>query len=561
MSLTPSPEPDASTPHSSGPILPSNWVVKQADEGLRVIPPRSFSGAALVGVLLAVSLGGATLWSWWDPIWMAGIALAGLTLVANFIPEEWRLGPNLLETRRSLLGFKWVTRFQDASLVASGGHDEPWSLQVYGGDRVQSVISTDSIEELVHVAGVVTSYTGWALTSSDGSTMLLRELFKRALTAKRALRLGELLRDEKGPAALALVWRGQSAVSRRGVADLLATVTNPAAVLYRAIASDNPPTRVAAVELLGELGDPEVLPRIRQALSDPSELVRTHAATMLGRLQDQEVVPTLCAALSHGGDFPLTAAWALGEIGDVRAVRELSDVLASGGRVAEGDLRRTAAVALGRLGDRAAVQVLCDALTDPVAAVREGAAEALGVLGCSSAALELCGALDDPEEGVVTQAITALRILRYAPAAEALGACVRHKSTRVRSSALRTLGVIGGEPAVALLCAGLRDRSAGVRRSAAEAIGVFAEACDDAPIVLRSALEQLARMCGRLSTERGDVKRACAAAYSKIERRTASIKDLPLPAALGEHSAATLPRSVQPELDQVAAEVPSLRRR
>ena len=87
------------------------------------------------------------------------------------------------------------------------------------------------------------------------------------------------------------------------------------------------------------------LPGLLEALRDPKEHVRARAA------------------------------WALGEIGDARAMHGLLEVL-SGPKL---DVRYNAAVALGKIGEPA-VPKLRDALRDPEGHVRGRAAVALTVI-------------------------------------------------------------------------------------------------------------------------------------------------------------------------------------
>src|SRR5919112_1712197 len=74
----------------------------------------------------------------------------------------------------------------------------------------------------------------------------------------------------------------------------------------------------------------------------------------------------------------LVAAWALGAIGDKRAVAPLTETLR---RDAAESAREQAAWALGAIGDRGATEALGAALKDASADVREQAAWSLGAIG------------------------------------------------------------------------------------------------------------------------------------------------------------------------------------
>jgi HEAT repeat protein len=81
--------------------------------------------------------------------------------------------------------------------------------------------------------------------------------------------------------------------------------------------------------------------------------------------------------------------YALGEIGDTRAVEPLADKLASEST----EVRVSAASALGQIGDTKAVDPLIRALGDTDSTVRGNAAYALGEIGDTRAVQPLINAL------------------------------------------------------------------------------------------------------------------------------------------------------------------------
>ena len=66
----------------------------------------------------------------------------------------------------------------------------------------------------------------------------------------------------------------------------------------------------------------------------------------------------------------------------------------------DGGVRSSAAEALGEIGDARAVEPLCAALRDKDVDVREAAAEALGKIGDARAAVPLRSALGDEDSDV-----------------------------------------------------------------------------------------------------------------------------------------------------------------
>ncbi len=165
--------------------------------------------------------------------------------------------------------------------------------------------------------------------------------------------------------------------------------------------------RMAAVEALRTMGEAAVDPLIG-ALSDKAYVVRIAAAEALGDMGYRRAVPPLINVLQDTDqDVRIAAAAALGRLADPRAIRPLialfgdpyygvrnaaADALAAIGEEALDALlavlkdpssvvRVTAARALGEMKDARAIPPLVDLLGDPAPEVRWAAAQALGNLG------------------------------------------------------------------------------------------------------------------------------------------------------------------------------------
>jgi len=158
--------------------------------------------------------------------------------------------------------------------------------------------------------------------------------------------------------------------------------------------------RVAAANVLGEIGDASALKPLLGALKDSDAPVRSAAANALGRLASSQVVPQLIAVLADPDrNVRAAVASALGELGDRVAVEPLMQFLQDG----DWEVRTAALGALGRLGDRRAVDLVAACLEDKEEEVRQQAAETLGRLGDASVLEPLVLALVD-EQGSVRQA-------------------------------------------------------------------------------------------------------------------------------------------------------------
>jgi HEAT repeat protein len=141
-------------------------------------------------------------------------------------------------------------------------------------------------------------------------------------------------------------------------------------------------------------------------LKSPYQLDREKASDYLGEIGDPEAVPALIEALADP-TISWLAAESLGKIGDVRAIKPLIAVLDSD----EKWLRRRAAEALGKLRDPIAVEPIIRLLADKKHDVREVSARALGQLGDERAVPALQGLANDPDINVRDAALVSLNMI------------------------------------------------------------------------------------------------------------------------------------------------------
>jgi len=136
--------------------------------------------------------------------------------------------------------------------------------------------------------------------------------------------------------------------------------------------------RTNAAWALGALGNRRAVPLLSRTLGDTESSVRKRSAWALGALDASEAVPALVEALKDSdADVRQQVAWALGAIGDRRAVDGLMAALSD----SSPGVRKQAAWALGALGDKRAVPALMKGLKDSDAGVRKQSAWALGAIG------------------------------------------------------------------------------------------------------------------------------------------------------------------------------------
>jgi HEAT repeat protein len=222
---------------------------------------------------------------------------------------------------------------------------------------------------------------------------------------------------------------------------------------------------------LGQIGDPETVPALCQALrewsrwDDAREMVRDAVTAALVKIGAPSVVP-LCELLKDESPGARErAVEALGKIGDPRAVQPLCEALRDG-RLWDGRYR--AAEALGKIG-QPSVEPLCEALRDERSAVRCLAAATLGQIGDTRAVPALCAALWDEYWPVRCLAASALGKIGDGDAIPPLCEALAPEAPELRRHAAGALGRIG-DPVLPMFAA-REDEDAAVRASAVEALG------------------------------------------------------------------------------------------
>lgn len=102
--------------------------------------------------------------------------------------------------------------------------------------------------------------------------------------------------------------------------------TSELAHLVRDLGNASWRVRESAFDALVAQGD-AAIPVLLNSLSDSREPVKITAIIALGALRARDAVPRLVVFLDSRGELPAYAAWALGEIGDDRAVTPLTRLL------------------------------------------------------------------------------------------------------------------------------------------------------------------------------------------------------------------------------------------
>jgi len=278
--------------------------------------------------------------------------------------------------------------------------------------------------------------------------------------------------------------------------------------------------RATTVRALQQSPDPRALPGLIRCLHGDDWQLREEAAIALGRSRDRRATAALVETLrDYSGDHAVQelAAQALGEIGDPDAIPALLEAVEKGDEsthaaarqalaripgaieavnaalTSGSALRRRAAVdALPAIGGGSSVGAVAARLGDVNPDVRQAAARALGEIKAESAPAHLARALDDPDFEVRAEAAGAAGALPEESGYPLLTRALGDSHWHVRQRAvlgLRTQTISRLE----LLRMALADAEAQVREDAANGLayygrGVLDSIAQQALSLVRSAM-------------------------------------------------------------------------
>ena len=248
---------------------------------------------------------------------------------------------------------------------------------------------------------------------------------------------------------------------RHGAATALARIGAPAVrPLTEILCRDDREMCQSAASILGQIGDPAAVPALLNAVLTSDRDVRqavAEALVAIGAPAVEPLIRDLCNPYSHSRP---TMAWALGQIGDPRAVEPLIAGLS------DMTVHEAAVRALGIIGDARAVDPLIAVLRG-AGSGSEAAAQALAVIG-DPAAGSLVAVLGVSSPVVRKAAVDAL-VSIGAPAVEPLVTAMK-TDPQVREVAGQALAGMAEPHAIDLLVRALRESDADIRQAAATAL-------------------------------------------------------------------------------------------
>jgi HEAT repeat protein len=222
--------------------------------------------------------------------------------------------------------------------------------------------------------------------------------------------------------------------------------------------------RESTARALGELGDPDAVPILSQALGDKEERVKWAAAEALGKLGTAGV-ERLIKAMEED-DQRRFAGIGLRVAGS-GAVDALVNTLAH----SNSEIRVEAARSLGVIGDARAITPLTTMLGDPRADVRDAASYALRDIG-EPAVVPLVAMLNTTEESVRYHAMRTLGDIGSPSSVDPLSAVLAHGDSDAKKAAAWVLGATKGNRAVSYLIDALSDSGVEVQLAALNALQV-----------------------------------------------------------------------------------------
>ncbi len=229
---------------------------------------------------------------------------------------------------------------------------------------------------------------------------------------------------------------------------------------------DDTNVRETAAFVLGEIGDIRAIDLLIVTLNDNVSSVREHSAIALGKLRDSRAVnPLILKLKDHVPIVRAAAARALGTLCDYKAPESLIEALND----EDFEVREDTISSLGEIGDPRTVEPLIAKLKIPHADI-SSLALALGQIRDPRAVKPLIAALDDADEAQRYFIVMALGSIGDSRAVDPLIKALKDNDADVRQNAIFALGSIGNSKALGPLNESLNDENVITRTTTEEAI-------------------------------------------------------------------------------------------
>lgn len=207
--------------------------------------------------------------------------------------------------------------------------------------------------------------------------------------------------------------------------------------------------RIASAKALGETGNTEAVPVLRDALKDKDDNVRMEVVYALSKIQDDAAVAALAVAVRDDEEkVRLAAVDGLSRSQNKSAISPLIDATNDKNK----DIKKAAVILLGAIGDASVIQSLSRLLSDKNGDIRLTAVYAIGSIGGTDAIRALSVSLNDKENEISIAAVKILGALGDYDATPLLTAVLRQKRDpaihRAVAEALVAIGDKSALPAI-----------------------------------------------------------------------------------------------------------------
>jgi HEAT repeat protein len=248
-------------------------------------------------------------------------------------------------------------------------------------------------------------------------------------------------------------------------------------VALAGVTDPNQEVRVAAIGLLGQIGDRNVLDVLRSQTEDPEPQIRAAAIRGLGAIGGRTAQPDVLRLMSD--PEPLVRAAAV-HAAVQAGLRPLAPAMVELLSDEDEQVRQAAAQALAALGDQSAVPALLRAFEEAQPELRGAIILAISRLDMSSLGELIDRLVEGDDSGSRLALARTLARLRWRGGLEHLGRLARDSDPEVRATAVQALGRGAGfdvpppDIVVQAIASGLADSSEAVR---ARAIDVCSRRC------------------------------------------------------------------------------------
>ncbi len=353
------------------------------------------------------------------------------------------------------------------------------ALQKIGGElAVEALLASLNDDDLFMKAAKALHKIGDAKAAERFQTMKVkkRSVNQREDEARPLVHaIGEIGGEHAMNGLLALLKDGDSSV-RDSVIEALGKIGGESVIngLLTALQDKNPVVRKSATQVLGKIGGERAVESLINLFQAEEKGVAWEVAKALANIGGDQILKALLIILKENKKLRECAIWALGKIGEERAVEGLFAALKDDDKF----VRRSAARALGGIGSERALNNLLAALKDESDLVRLSAIEALGEIGKDDAVDGLDTFLykQDDDRSVRCAAARAIGKIGGKQGVETLLVALKDKDKFVRLSATQALGELGDRRAVDSLLVALTDEGISIRRHTAKALGKIGDA-------------------------------------------------------------------------------------